>query len=109
MTREFVYTKPFLACWKAMGLTDEDTKTLELILLNNTEQGDKIPGLGGARKLRIQLEGRGKRGGARVIYIDILKKERLYLLFAYPKNVQEDLTSEQKKQLQMLIDAIKEE
>ena len=56
MTREFVYTKPFLA-----------------------------------------------------IYIDILTKERLYLLFAYPKNVQEDLTSEQKKQLQMLIDAIKEE
>ena len=54
-------------------------------------------------------EGRGKRGGARVIYIDILTKERLYLLFAYPKNVQEDLTSEQKKQLQMLIDAIKEE
>ena len=89
---------------EAMGLTDEDTKTLELILLNNTEQGDKIPG-----KLRIQLEGRGKRGGARVIYIDILTKERLYLLFAYPKNVQEDLTSEQKKQLQMLIDAIKEE
>lgn len=108
MTREFVYTKPFLACWKAMGLEDADLRILEHILLNNTEQGDKIPGMGGARKLRIQLEGRGKRGGARVIYIDILTKERLYLLFAYPKNVQEDLTSEQKKQLQMLIDAIKE-
>ena len=109
MTREFVYTKPFLACWQAMGLSDDDIKTLELILLSNTEQGDIIPGMGGARKLRIQLEGRGKRGGTRVIYIDILTKERLYLLFAYPKNVQEDLTSEQKKQLQMLIDAIKEE
>ena len=69
-----------------MGLSDDDIKTLELILLSNTEQGDKIPGMGGARKLRIQLEGRGKRGGARVIYIDILTKERLYLLFAYPKN-----------------------
>ena len=93
MTREFVYTKPFLACWKAMGLSVEDTKELEMILLSN----------------RIQLEGRGKRGGARVIYIDILTKERLYLLFAYPKNVQEDLTSEQKKQLRLLIEAIKEE
>ncbi|MBQ1452862.1 MAG: type II toxin-antitoxin system RelE/ParE family toxin [Ruminococcus sp.] len=109
MTREFVYTKPFLVCWKAMGLSVEDTKELEMILLSNTEQGDKIPGMDGARKLRIQLEGRGKRGGARVIYIDILTKERLYLLFAYPKNVQEDLTSEQKKQLRLLIEAIKEE
>ena len=109
MTREFVYTKPFLVCWKAMGLSVEDTKELEMILLNNTEQGDKIPGMDGARKLRIQLEGRGKRGGARVIYIDILTKERLYFLFAYPKNVQEDLTSEQKKQLRLLIEAIKEE
>ncbi len=109
MIREFVYTKPFLACWKALGLTVDDTKELESILLGNIYQGDKIPGMGGARKMRIQLEGRGKRGGARVIYIDILTKERLYLLFAYPKNVQEDLTSEQKKQLQMLIDAIKEE
>lgn len=109
LTREFVYTKPFISAWKAMGLSDADLKVLENILLNNTEQGDKIPGTGGARKLRIQLEGRGKRGGARVIYIDILTKERLYLLFAYPKNVQEDLTPEQKKQLKILIDAIKKE
>lgn len=109
MIREFVYTKPFVACWKAMGLSDEDTKMLEIILLNNTEQGDVIPDTGGARKLRIQLEGRGKRGGARVIYIDVLAKEKLYLLFAYPKNVQEDLTPEQKKQLKQLVDAIKKE
>lgn len=92
-----------------MGLTVDDTKALELILLNNTEQGDLIPGLGGARKLRIQLEGRGKRGGARIIYVDVLAKEKLYLLFAYPKNVQEDLTSEQKKQLRLLVEAIKKE
>lgn len=109
MTREFVYTKPFLAAWKAMGLSDEDLKMLEKILLDNPEQGDLIQGTGGARKLRIQLEGRGKRGGARVVYIDILKKERLYLLFAYPKNVQADLTPDQKKQLKLLIEAIKRE
>jgi hypothetical protein len=33
MTREFVYTEPFRRCWKAMGLSDDDLKALEEILL----------------------------------------------------------------------------
>lgn len=47
--------------------------------------GDVIEGAGGARKLRIQLEGRGKRGSGRVIYLDVFEQKNLYLLFAYPK------------------------
>ena len=61
------------------------------------------------RKLRIRLEGRGKSGGGRVIYIDVLEKRRLYLLFAYPKNVQEDLTAEQRKFLRRMAETIMEE
>ena len=45
----------------------------------------------------------------RVIYLDVLEKEKLYLLFAYPKNVQEDLTPEQRKLLRRMVDAIMEE
>ena len=78
-------------------------------LLNNPQTGDVIQGTGGARKMRIQLYGQGKRGGARVIYVDIYEKERLYLLFAYPKNVQENLTSEQKKAIKTMIEMIKRE
>ena len=37
------------------------------------------------------------------------KKEKLYLLFAYPKNVQEDLTPEQRKLLRRMVEAIMEE
>ena len=37
------------------------------------------------------------------------EKERLYLLFAYPKNVQTDLTSEQKKAIKNIIELIKKE
>ena len=110
MTREFIYTAPFRKCWAAMGLDDDSLVALEKALLNDPQLGDVIEGTGGARKMRISLEdNRGKSGGGRVIYVDVFEKEKLYLLFAYPKNVQEDLTSEQKKQLQMLIDAIKEE
>lgn len=60
-------------------------------------------------KLRIKLEGRGKSGGGRVIYLDVLEKEKIYLLFAYPKNIQEDLTSEQRRLLRRMAEAIMEE
>lgn len=36
-------------------------------------------------------------GGGRVIYLDVFEKESLYLIFAYPKNMQSDLRPEQKK------------
>ena len=109
MTREFVHTAPFLKSWKAMGLNTDDLRTLEYALLENPQAGDVIQGTGGARKLRIQLDGKGKSGGGRVIYLDIFKKEKTYLLFAYPKNVQEDLTSEQKEKIRTMIEKIKEE
>lgn len=109
MTREFIYTKPFLTCWKAMGLESESLKYLEEILLKAPNVGDVIQGTGGARKMRIQLDGRGKSGGGRVIYLDIFEKEKLYLLFAYPKSVQENLTEEQKQIVKTLIQTIKKE
>ena len=109
MTREFIFTKPFLASWKAMGLNTDSLKLLEQILLDNPQIGDVIQGTGGARKIRIQLEGRGKSGGGRVIYLDVFEKEKLYLLFAYPKNMQTELTSEQKKMIKAIVEAIKKE
>ena len=75
--------------------------------MENPQSGDVIEGTGGARKLRIQLVGRGKSGGGRVIYLDVFEYEVLYLLFAYPKNVQENLTAEQKKAIRKMTEAIK--
>lgn len=109
MTREFIYTAPFRKCWKAIGLDDDSLLELEKILLENPEIGDVIEGTGGARKMRIRLEGRGKRGGGRVIYLDVFEQENLYLLFAYPKNVQENLTPDQKKAISKIIEEIRKE
>lgn len=92
-----------------MGLQDRDLLILEEALLKNPQIGDVMEGTGGARKMRIQLEGRGKSGGGRVIYLDVFEQENLYLLFAYPKNVQTDLTSDQKKAIRKMIEAIRKE
>lgn len=110
MERLFVHTAPFVKAWKMMGLSDEDLKVLEGILLKDPKSGDVIEGTGGARKLRIKLnDNQGKSGGGRVIYVDIFEKEKLYFLFAYPKNVQENLTMEQKKAIKRIIEEIKRE
>ena len=49
-------------------LSDEELALLIDYLAYNPAAGDLIPGAGGVRKLRWGLQGRGKRGGARVIY-----------------------------------------
>ena len=92
-----------------MGLDDDSLIELETVLLRDPQLGDVIEGTGGARKMRIRLEGRGKRGGGRVIYLDVLEHEDLYLLFAYPKNVQDDLTPDQKKAIRTMVEMIRKE
>jgi hypothetical protein len=108
MVREFVRTSTFERSWAAAGLTDDDLRELENVLLWNPEAGAVLPGLNGCRKLRVQLPSRGKSGGARVIYVDVVVKERIFLLLAYPKNVQGNLTSEQKRVLSRLVTELKE-
>jgi hypothetical protein len=68
-----------------------------------------VPGTGGARKARIARGGKGKRGGARVIYFAWVARDTLYLLDVYAKNVKDDLTDADKKDLRRLIAAIQAE
>lgn len=82
---------------------------IEKALLEDPQVGDVIEGTGGAGKMRIQLEERSKSGGGGVIYLDVFEQKNLYLLFAYPKNVQENLTPEQKHAIKKMIEAIRKE
>lgn len=109
MKRSFVLTPGFEKSWAAMNLGDDELRWLQSLLLEDPEAGDVIQGTGGARKVRVPLEGRGKSGGGRVIYVDVVVRERIYLLLAYPKNMQADLTPEQKKLVRKLVEIIKEE
>ncbi|PTX98023.1 hypothetical protein DB345_04075 [Spartobacteria bacterium LR76] len=83
-------------------LEDAEYRRFQMILTLNPEAGDVIRGGGGLRKIRWSAQGRGKRGGIRVIYY-ILQEDGIYLLFAYPKNKQEDLSNEQLRVLRALI------
>ena len=85
----------------------DERRELINILANNPVAGDLIPGTGGVRKLRFATFGRGKRGGARVIYYYLDGTMPIYLLLAYGKTARVDLTSDEKRAVSALVAALK--
>jgi hypothetical protein len=98
----FVETPVFTRAVTAL-MDEEEYHTLQLALALRPEQGDLIRGSGGLRKLRWGLAGRGKRGGARVIYYWDKPTEAFYMLYAYTKQEQGDLTPQQVEVLSRLV------
>jgi hypothetical protein len=97
---------------RVRNLLDEETyRRLQQELLADPDRGDVIPGCGGLRKARVSQAGRGKgkRGGARVIYLNIPEANRIYMLTVYGKDEQEDLTSDQKKVLRAIAEEVRAE
>lgn len=84
--------------------SDEEYRQLQLSLVENPELGVVITGTGGLRKVRWRAEGRGKRGGHRIIYYWAEVPSVILMLFLFPKNAQADLTPEQKRKLRMLVE-----
>ena len=86
-------------------LTDEEYRQLQADLVNHPDTGEIIPGSGGLRKIRCAIQGRGKRGGIRVIYYRDVLQDRLLMLMAYAKNKQENLTPDQVKILRQIVES----
>ena len=68
-----------------------------------------IAGTGGARKARAARGGRGKSGGARIIYYVVTSRGVLYLLDVYAKSAKEDLTDAERREIRKLVAAIETE
>jgi len=109
MNRTFIEVPTFTRKWKELGLTDDNLRELQKILLDNPKAGDVIQGTGGLRKIRIPLDNTGKRGGGRVIYVDIEFKETIYFINVYTKNEKDDLTEEEKRAFKAVVKILKEE
>lgn len=85
-------------------LTDDQYAELQSVLVDNPKSGDVIRGSGGLRKVRWKIPGKGKRGGLRVIYYHLDKDMQIYMIFAYKKNEQSDLTPEQVTVLRKVVE-----
>ena len=72
--------------------------------MRNPEAGAVIKDSGGIRKIRVAAKGHGKSGGGRVIYYHFVSETRIALLIAYPKNVKDDLSANERKALRSIIE-----
>ena len=70
-------------------------RLLQTELIKRPDLGNVIPGGKGIRKLRWSLQGKGKRGGIRVLYYFFRSEHEIYMLYVFKKSKQEDLTREQ--------------
>ena len=108
MQKTFVETAEFTA-WVKEYLSDDALSDLQRELLNAPDTGSVMPGCGGLRKMRVAdpRRGKGKRGGARVIYLHVAEADVIFLMDIYGKGEQEDLTADQKKILKGLAQSYK--
>lgn len=89
---------------KAALVFDEGERA-ELIafVASNPEAGRIIPATGGVRKLRWAAKGKGKSGGARVIYYFHDESMPVFLLSAYAKTQKVNLTMVERNELRNLV------
>lgn len=102
MCMEIVETSVFTRQIRDL-LKDDEYKELQDRLVTNPRAGTVIPGSEGLRKLRWRVEGRGKRGGIRVIYYYLASDDWIFMLAAYAKGAQADLTAKEVAALKRLV------
>ena len=108
MKRKFVMMPIFDKQWREMGLDDNDLQNLQAELLKNPQIGNVIRGTGKLRKMRFAFQNRGKSGSNRVLYVDFVVAETIYLIFAYSKNEKDNLTDEERNNIKKLIDRLEQ-
>lgn len=111
MKRRIIQTRQFSKAvddlLKKRKLLQQDFDDFKRNLAEQPEMGDLIPGAGGLRKIRLKSASRGKSGSFRVCYYFFVKDDEIFLLLIYPKNVQDNLTAQQKKELKQVINMIR--
>ncbi len=90
MLWEFIELPPFADLRDAL-FSDDELLALQTFLCDQPEAGAIIPGTGGCRKLRWASKGKGKRGGARVIYFLRSAQGQIVLVTAYGKGERDDV------------------
>ena len=90
MYYEFIELAPFASVRDEL-FSEEQFLELQWNLCRWPETGDVIPETGGCRKVRWKAQGKGKRGGARVIYFLRTEAGQIVLVAVYGKNEREDM------------------
>jgi hypothetical protein len=90
---------------KAAGiLAADEREAVAAFISANPESGSVVRGSGGVRKLRWAHRGRGKSGGARVIYYNRLAHGEIWLLTIYAKGDRSTIPAHELRLIKETID-----
>ncbi len=110
MTRTFIEVPIFTKRWEELGLAHDELIELQDYLLEHPDAGIIMQDTGGIRKLRFALKNnKGKSGGIRICFTDFAEYEVIYLITAFAKDEQDNLTDKEKSVLKKLVKELKEE
>ena len=90
-------------------VSDADYATFQQELAEHPDKGGPMAGCGGVRKARMALPGRGKSGGARVVYLYLQHRDTIYLIYVFTKGETDNLSAAGKKAVRELAQQIKNE
>lgn len=110
MSSHFTFIETKIFSKRIAGLiSDDKLAEFQTDLAHSPEKGPPIQGTGGLRKVRWAIEGKGKSGGIRIMYLYLKMHGIIHLVFVFAKNESDNLTADEKKQLKQIVDAIKRE
>lgn len=98
-------TRTFERQVKRFRVTRNELGRIITELEQNPQQGDLIPGSGGARKVRFPGRGKGKSGGYRVVtaLVSFQAADTLYLLAIYAKSDKVNLSGSETNSLRQIL------
>lgn len=88
---------------------DEEKASLINYLAAHPQSGDLMQGTGGIRKLRWAAQGKGKSGGARVIYYYHNETMPLFLLTVFGKGEKANLSKSESNDLSRFTDILRKQ
>jgi hypothetical protein len=93
-----VETVPYLAEAERLFNAEQRDAIVDMVA-NDPQCGVVIPGTGGVRNVRVAASGRGKSGGARVIYLFGGDDLPTFLLAVFAKNEKDNLSQAERNRL----------
>lgn len=88
--------------------SEDESQAFIDYIARNPEVGNVIPDTGGVRKIRWSRDGMGKRGGALIIYFYYHQGAPLWLLLAYAKADQTNMSADEKRAASNLVSQLKQ-
>jgi hypothetical protein len=103
-----IETPAYLIDAKALGLSEDERRSIVDYVAQNPDAGDEMKGTGGARKIRFAGRGKGKSGGYRVVTFYAGNDIPVFLLSIFSKGEKTNLSQAERNELKQILGSLAE-